>query len=487
MGDYMNFKIVSLFLGRISLAETGVLLVPLFLGLWDGDGSAPVFVISIVCCFAAAAFFLSGGEARRQKLTAQEGIAITGLGWILATALGMVPYVAGDYLGFLDGIFESISGFTGTGATVISDLTGLPQSILLWRSMTHWLGGLGIVVIFIALLPESGQNSSYIYNAEAAGPTKERVLPRLQDMTKVLFEIYSTFTLLAFSVFLLCGMDFISALNHALSTVSAGGFSTYNESAAYFDNVAIEGWMTFFMILAGGNFGLYYRVYHKGFSVLRSNTEFKAYMLILLTATVLVLLNLMYVHGLGFFDAARYAAFQVVSIETTGFVSADYDQWPAFSKIILLGLMLCGGCAGSTAAGLKVSRVVILIRSVKANILHLLYPKHVLEIHMNGYMLHENTLLRAGQYFFVYILFIALWALLLAWDGIEIFDAVGISVSTTGCVGPAFGITGATCTYAELSTFAKTVLCFSMLIGRLEIFTFLAMLRPGLWRGKNTW
>lgn len=483
----MNFRIVSLFLGRISLAEMVVLLVPLCFAVGSGDGSAYIFIAAMVACFGAGAVFLSGGEARQQKLTIREGIAITGLGWLLATLLGMIPYVAGGYLGAVDGLFESISGFTGTGATVIRDLESFPQSLLLWRSMTHWLGGLGIVVIFIAFLPESGQSSSYIYNAEAAGPTKERVLPRLHDMTKVLFEIYSAFTVLAFFIFLLCGMDVVSSLNHALSTVSAGGFSTYNESAAHFDSVAVEGWMTFFMVLAGGNFGLYYRVYHKGVSVLRNNTEFKAYIAVLVAATAAILANLMYESGLSPWEALRYAGFQAVSIATTGFVSADYDRWPAFSKLILLGLMVCGGCAGSTAAGLKISRAVILVRSVYANVTHLLHPKQVLDVRMNGYTLPESTIFRVGQYFFMYLLCIALWALLLTYDGIDVFDALGISISTMGCIGPAFGITGATCTYAELSHFSKTVLCFSMLVGRLEIFTVLVMLRPSLWKSRNMW
>lgn len=483
----MNFRIVGQFLGHIALAETCVLAIPLVSSLIHRDGATSAFVFSMVICFGISALFFSSGESKKEKLTIQESIAITGCGWLLATAVGMIPYISGGYLGYLDGLFESISGFTGTGATVIEDLYIMPPSLLLWRSMTHWLGGLGIVVIFIALLPESGKTSSYMYNAEAAGPTKERILPRLQDMTKVLFKIYMAFTVCAFIIFLICGMDFTGAVNHALSTVSAGGFSTYNESAAYFDDVYVEGWMTFFMVLAGGNFGLYYRAYHKGATVLLKDTEFKAYLSILVVAAIIIIGDLMVELDSDFFTALRYAAFQTASIATTGFVSADYDRWPVLSKFVLMGLMICGGCAGSTAAGLKISRVVILLRSVRATVLHLLYPKHVVEVMMNGTTLHDSTVLRVGQYFFMYIFFILFFALLLAFDGVGGFDALGISVSTMGCIGPAFGVTGATCTYADLSWFSKTVICFSMLLGRLEIFTILVMLRPGLWKGKNTW
>ncbi|ERT61916.1 TrkH family potassium uptake protein [Megasphaera vaginalis (ex Srinivasan et al. 2021)] len=483
----MNFRIVCQFLGKISLAESAVMLLPLALALVLGEDAAVAFFGAAAGCFGTALVLLRRGQVRKRLLTMREGIAITGLGWLLATGLGMLPYVLSGHLVLLDGVFESISGFTGTGATVIDDLEVLPQSLLLWRSMTHWLGGLGIVVIFIALLPESGQDSSYIYNAEAAGPTKERVLPRLREMTQVLFQLYMAFTVIALAVFIGYGMDLISAVNHALSTISAGGFSTYNESAAHFESPAIEGWMTFFMILAGGNFGLYYRVYQKGFAVLRRNTEFKAYLTILGVSTCLVVINLMMSLAISLPEALRFASFQVASIATTGFVSADYDLWPPFSKGVLLLLMLCGGCAGSTAAGLKVSRLVILVRTAWAAAVHAAFPKRLAAVTMNGCEIDGSTVIRVGQFFFLYMVFIAFWAALLTFDGIAGFDAIGISITTMGCIGPAFGVTGATCTYAELSSFSKMILCLSMLVGRLEIFTVLVMLRPGFWRKKGNW
>ena len=232
----MDYKIICHFLGKISLIQAFVVILPLAMAYWRGEDSCIAFILTSMVGCLIAVLCLSQSHVRTKALTMREGIAVTGLGWLLATFLGMLPYVFGQYLGALDGFFESISGFTGTGATVITDLEVLPQSILLWRSMTHWLGGLGIVVIFIAILPESGQATVSMYNAEAAGPTKERVLPRLHEMTSVLFRMYMVFTLISLGVFLLCGMDGISAVNHALSTISAGGFSTYNNSAAHFDN-----------------------------------------------------------------------------------------------------------------------------------------------------------------------------------------------------------------------------------------------------------
>ena len=282
-------------------------------------------------------------------------------------------------------------------------------------------------------------------------------------------------------------MDFINALNHALSTISAGGFSTFNASVAHFDDPVVEGWITFFMILAGGNFGLYYQVYQKGPGVLRRNTEFKAYLLILGVVTLLIMLNLAYAFGGEWTTAFRYASFQVASIATTGFVSADYDTWPAFSKLLLLFLMICGGCAGSTAAGLKVSRVVILVKALWITAFQKVHPNMVRRVEINGHYVGDDTVVRVSQFFFLYMAFIVLWALLLTWDGVNIFDAVGISVSTMGCIGPAFGITGATCTYANLSDFAKSILCLSMLLGRLEILTLLVMCRRSFWKSKGMW
>lgn len=483
----MDFRVICRFLGRISIAEAVVTIIPMVLALIYREKSFLAFSSAIVIMSIVGLCLVRYGQVRTQRLTIREGIAITGLGWLLATALGMIPYVAGGYLGVLDGVFESISGFTGTGATVIEDIESLPFSIVFWRSLTHWLGGLGIVVIFIALLPAAGQNTIFLHNAEAAGPSTDRVLPRLRDMTSVLFRMYVSFTIAAFVIFLCCGMDIFSALNHAMSTISAGGFSTFNDSAAHFDSPAIEGWMTFFMILTGGNFGLYYQMYRKGFHVVRRNTEFKAYLLILSLATLSMAVNLMTALGTDILSALRYAAFQAASIATTGFVSADYDQWPAFSKGILLLLMIGGGCSGSTAAGLKISRVVILFRTIWAVAWQKVHPRMVMEVRLNGQQISEDTIIRVSQFFFLYMTFIFFWTLLLTFDGINIFDAFGISVTTMGCIGPSFGITGATSTYAGLSDFAKTILCISMLLGRLELFTVLAMLHPSFWKKKGNW
>ena len=420
----MDLRVISRFLGKIALAEGGVLFLPLAMAIIMGESSWLPFVGSIILCGLVGMSCLNYGRVRTQKLTMREGIAITGIGWMLATFLGMLPYCLGGYLSYFDGLFESVSGFTGTGATVITDLEILPQSLLLWRSMTHWLGGLGIIVIFIALLPEAGQSAV---------------------------------------------------------------FYMYNASAAHFESPAVEGWMTFFMVLTGGNYALYYRAWQKGWGVLWENMEFRVYLLIVAAATILIGLNLMSSLGEGPTTALRYSSFQAASIATTGFVSADFDRWPTFSKGILLMLMISGGCAGSTAAGLKVSRVVIMAQYIWHAAKTKLHPNQVLGMTINGHRIGDDTVVRVAQFCFLYVMFIALWALLLTFDGITVFDAIGISVSTMGCIGPAFGSTGATSTYAELSLFSKSILCLSMLLGRLEMFTLLVMLQKNFWKSKGSW
>ena len=483
----MDARIIYYVLGRLVMAETITMFIPFAMALYNRESSVAGFAVALGLSASVGLVLQTNGRKRNTELSMREGIAITGFGWALATGLGMLPYVCGGYLNALDAVFESISGFSGTGATVFSSLTGVPQSILFWRMMTHWFGGLGIIVIFIALLPQTGQSTVYMYNAETTGPTDDRVLPRLKEMTTVLFRMYLLFTFIAAAVYMLCGLTFYEALTHAMSTIGAGGFSTYDDSAMHFASPALEWSMTFFMILAGGNFGLYYRIWQKGPGVIKRNSEFKAYLWIQGLAILLIFLNLLAAMPFAMGDALRYAAFQVGSLSTTGFVSADFEQWPPFSKGIIMMLMLCGGCAGSTASGMKVVRVLVLLKNAWAVVHQKISPRRVVEVRLNGSRVSEETLLSVGQFFFLYIFFIVLTALLLTLDGIEVFDALGLSVSTMGNIGPAFGIAGATCTYAGLSVFSKSVICVSMLLGRLEMFTLLVMLTPDFWQKGNRW
>lgn len=457
-------------------------------------------VVSIVCqddgllALAGAAlvsFAVGMGMQRSRKgaiedLSVREGIAITSLSWILVTFLGMLPYVFGGYLNILDGILECISGLSGTGATVITDIEVLPQSLLVWRSMTHWLGGLGIIVIFIALFPQFGHGIVHMMDAESTGPTSDRMLPRVRQMAKALFTVYVVLTTAATVALMACGLDFLTALEHAFSTIATGGFSPYNDSVAHFNSPLIEGVLALFMILSSANFSIYVAAWRKGIGVIFRDTEFRLYVALVLGASALMSLNLTYGASYDPLEAVRETFFQAASISSsTGFVSADFDQWPSFSKGILLFLMFCGGCAGSTAGGLKVTRLMLLMKTMRSVVQQKLSPRSVVQVHSNGEDYNEEILYGVARFFVAYVILDILWTVLFIGDGVPTLDAIGLSVSTMGSCGPAFGTVGPTCTYAELPVFSKVIVCISMLMGRLEMFPVLALLMPSFWRHSN--
>lgn len=482
----MDLKIIIFILGKLSLACAMALVVPLGIALIGSEASLVSFVTAIIVCVGVGAGFIRYGHSPKDVLTDREGIAITALTWIMITFLGMIPYAAGGYLSVLDSVLECISGLSGTGATVINDIEVLPQSILLWRSMTHWFGGLGIIVIFIALFPQIGRGSVHMFNAESTGPTDDRTLPRVKEMAKALFTVYVTFTTVAAVVYMLCGMTPIIAVDHAMSTIATGGFSPYNDSVAHFDSPVIEGWIIFFMVISSANFGMYVAAWRKGWKIIFRDMEFRTYIGIVVVATMAMALNLICQQGWNGTEALRQALFQAVSLSSsTGFVSSDFDQWPAFSKSIILMLMFIGGCAGSTAGGFKVTRIILIVKTIKAIIYAKLHPRMVLHVHSNGDEFSEDVLYGVARFFFVYAMLDVLWATLLVFDGVSVFDAISVSISTMGSCGPAFGQFGATCTYASLPVMSKVVVCVSMLMGRLESFTVLALFMPSFWRRGN--
>lgn len=457
-------------------------------------------VVSIVCqddgllalAGAALVSFAVGMVLQRSRkgaiddLSVREGIAITSLSWILVTFLGMLPYVFAGYLNILDGILECISGLSGTGATVITDIEVLPQSLLVWRSLTHWLGGLGIIVIFIALFPQFGHGIVHMMDAESTGPTSDRMLPRVRQMAKALFTVYVVLTTAATVALMACGLDFLTALEHAFSTIATGGFSPYNDSVAHFNSPLIEGVLALFMILSSANFSIYVAAWRKGIGVIFRDTEFRLYVALVLGASALMSLNLTYGASYDPLEAVRETFFQAASVSSsTGFVSADFDQWPSFSKGILLFLMFCGGCAGSTAGGLKVTRFMLLIKTMRSVVQQKLSPRSVVQVHSNGEDYNEEILYGVARFFVAYVILDILWTILFIGDGVPTLDAIGLSVSTMGSCGPAFGTVGPTCTYAELPVFSKVIVCISMLLGRLEMFPVLALLMPSFWRHSN--
>lgn len=484
----MDSKVISYILGKLSWAVALALLLPLGAAIGSGEQALAPFLTAIAAAGVTGSLLRRYGRAATADLTVREGLAITTLGWILVTFLGMLPYTVGGYLSILDGILESISGLSGTGATVFNDLTHVPAGILLWRAETHWLGGLGIIVIFIALFPQMGRGTIHLFNAESTGPSSARALPRIKEMARALFRVYVGLTMLAFAALKCCGLSFLAALEHAFSTIATGGFSPYNDSAAHFHSPLIEGVLIMFMLLSSANFGIYVAVRQRGIRVLLQDTEFRCYLGIVVTAAIAITLNLIWQMGMAPPTALRQAAFQAVSLSSsTGFISADFDTWPSFSKLVILGLMFIGGCGGSTAGGFKVTRVMLLCHMIREAVRQKIHPGVVVQVRSNHSEVSSDLILGVARFFFVYVMLDLLWTILLTWNGVPLFAALGVSISTMGSCGPAFGIFGATCTYAALPAFGKVIVCVSMLMGRLESFTVLALLMPSFWQRRKGW
>lgn len=481
----MNFVIVTTILSKIILSAGIVLLFPLLIALYE-KGPFMAFLIPMVISIVIS--LLSKRKIPfSASLSAKEGTAITALSWIAVSFLYAIPYAISGVLSPLDGLVESISGLTGTGATVINDLTVIPSSILFFRSMTHWLGGLGIIVFFVALFPQVGRGMTQIVNAESTGPTTSKTLPRIKETAMSLLAVYVTFTAVCTLAYMAWGMHFLEALNHSFSTIATGGFSTRNESIAYYHSPSLELIMVFFMVISSANFGMYVNAWKRGFHVIWKDVEFKTYISIVAIATLLLTFSLVSEAHMPLWESLRESLFQSASISSsTGFVSADFDQWPAAAKWMILLIMIIGGCGGSTAGGLKVIRLLLLFQSLRSILKLHLHPKAVVRLTVGKESYSQSTAFQVLSFFFLYMFLSALWALCLMLDGVAFIDALGVSFSTMSNAGPAFGEFGATCTYAALPDFSKAIVCLSMLFGRLESITLLAICIPSFWK-RSGW
>lgn len=484
----MNIILLEAILGRLLTAYGLVMSIPLLVALYYQEEAVWAFSITIGLTVAIGILLQFKGKIEG-KIGVREGFAAVGGSWVLAALFGAMPYfISGDVPYYIDALFEATSGLTTTGASVIANLEILPRSILLWRSLTHWLGGMGIIVLFIVLLPNIGMGAVHLFKAEVPGPISEKVLPKIKDTAFILWSLYAGLTLLEFIFLYLAGMSAFDALNHAFSTMATGGFSTQNASIAAFGSLTIELIIVLFMFLAGTNFNIFIHAWrHRTLSAFK-DSEFKYYFLFLFFAFLVVASSLILQQGTNPLLAMRQAVFQVVSLmTTTGFVSADYDQWPGLAKMVLFVLMFIGGSAGSTAGGLKVARCFLLMKMAWAQLKQVIHPRLVVNIVVQDRVVDSYVLSTIGRFFFIFILIFITASLLLAGTGLEPFDAMSASIASLGNAGPGFGVVGPTLTYADISPFGKVTLTICMLLGRLELFTLLVFLQPEFWKPKKSW
>ncbi len=482
----MNVKNIFYILGTLILFLGFAMLLPLFCSLYYGEGDAGVFICSIVITLSIGALvhFLFRPDDKKISLTHKEGFLIVATGWLLAAAFGSLPYMMHGVLPcFSDAFFESISGFTTTGATVITNIGDLPHGILFWRSLTQWLGGMGIIILSIAILPLLGVGGMQLYKAELPSPVKDKITPRVVETARTLWIVYIIISIVEFIMLLTGGMDVFNAICHTFTTMATGGFSTSDASIAHFNSAYIDGIITFFMLVAGVNFTLHYSLITGNFKAILKNGEFFLYLGIILTAVIIITIslkqNLLYEAE----GCLRYASFQVVSIlTTTGFTTANFDNWPSLSKFILLILMFIGGSAGSTGGGIKCLRILLIFKYIYKELYGLVHPHAVTAVKLGKRIVYPETMASIWGFFMLYLIVTVIASIILSMLGLDMMTAFSSVAATIGNVGPGFGAVNPSVTYSEIPLLGKWVLSFCMLAGRLEIYTVIILLIPEFWK-----
>jgi len=420
----------------------------------------------------------------KHDIRLREGFAVVTIGWITVSVFGSLPYLfAGVIPSFTDAFFETMSGFTTTGASILTNIEPLPQGILFWRSLTHWLGGMGIIVLSLAILPFLGVGRMQLFKAEVPGPVADKLTPRIAETAKILWGVYLLLTMAEALLLMLGGMSLFDALCHSFATVATGGYSTRNASIGGYNSAYIDYVITLFMVLAGANFSLHYRFLRGDWGVYWRDKEFRFYMLIIVVAALIVGIDVWVNVYDSVAQSLRYALFQTVSIQsTTGFATADYEKWPSASQVVLLILMFIGGCAGSTSGGMKVMRLYLLAKFALSEFTRLLHPSAVVPVRINRVAVPREVVLNILGFFVLYIFLTALGVFAMTVCGLDLATAFGATITTLGNVGPGIGTVGPSENFAHLPATAKWILSLLMLLGRLEIFTVLVFLSPAYWR-----
>ena len=480
----MNIRMIGFVLGRILLVEAGLLTLPLAVALLYREPAMPwlITMAALVVCGA----LLSFRKPERTALYAKDGFAAVALVWLLMSAFGALPFVlSGDILHYVDAFFETVSGFTTTGASILPAVEPLSRGSLFWRSFTHWVGGMGVLVFVMAILPMSDGHTMHILRAEMPGPTAGKLVSRMSDTAKILYGIYFVMTAVMILLLVLGGMDLFDACIHAFGTAGTGGFSSRNASIGAYRSVYIDVVTGVGMLAFGVNFNLYFFLLVRRFREVLRSEELWVYLGIVAASTAAIAANILSLYdSVG--TALRHAFFQVSSvITTTGYATVDFGQWPVFSKTVLVLLMFVGGCAGSTAGGLKVTRIVTLAKAAVMDMRKMLHPNAVINVRMEGRALPEKQVRGVQAYLSIYILILCGSWLLLSLAGFDELTTFTAVVTCINNVGPGLNMVGPTGNFGFFAPWAKLLLSFDMLAGRLELFPMLLLFTPSIWRGSH--
>lgn len=481
----MHFRIIVRFLALLTLFLAGSMVLPLAVSVLYRDGSTGALLLSMsLTLLMGLILFFSDKKQVDTYLSHRDGVAIVTLGWILAGLIGTLPFIfSGTLPDITNAFFESVSGFTTTGASTITDVEELPEGILLWRSLTQWLGGMGIILLSIAILPFLGVGGMQLYKAEVPSPVVDKLKPRISETAKTLWKVYLLITALQIALLIAGGMSFLDAVCHAFCTMPTGGFSTKNASIAHFNSVYLDTIIVIFMILAGINFSLHYKLLKGNPRVFGRDPECRVFLGLV---GLLVLIVTLDIHGTVYNSIAtafRYATFQVGSIiTTTGFVTADYDKWPALSQLVLICCMFLGGMAGSTGGGIKIMRVMLLVKHSYRQIFQIIHPHAVTTVKLGGKSVPQDILGSIWGFFILYLGLFVVATLVMAALGMDLISAFSSVAACIGNIGPGLGLVGPATNFMAVPDVGKWVLIFCMLLGRLEIYTVILLLTPEYWR-----
>lgn len=478
----MNYKMVFKTVGRLLWAEAAFLCLPLFVSLYYKENLLLVYLIVIGLLLGVGAL-MNIPKPSKRTVYAREGFVIVSLSWILMSLFGALPFVlSGEIPSIVDAVFEVVSGFTTTGATILSDVEVISKSLLFWRAFTHWLGGMGIIVFVLAFLPQKDMQSMHIMRAEVPGPSVGKLVSKATITARILYIMYGVLTVAEMIALLCCKIPLFDSVTTAFATAGTGGFSIKNASIAAYNSLSIEIVVAVFMLLFGINFNLYYLMIMKQFKRAFKSEELWAYVGIVVVSTVAITFNIMPVVGsLG--TSLRQAGFQVASIiTTTGFGTADLGTWPTLSQFIIVLLMFCGACTGSTGGGLKVGRIMILVKAVSREFRRAINPRRINCIKLDGVVVDKEIISTTSTYFTVYMLLIAVSTFLIALDNVDMTSAVTASISCINNIGPGLSNNGMISHFADFSILSKLVMTAEMLIGRLEIFPMIILFLPSTWK-----
>ncbi len=481
----MHFHILARFIG-ILVIFLGISMIPsLLLSYLYEDGETKGLLVSAMVTFTSGlVLFLLSRKKDDNHLNHKDGVAIVTFGWVAAALFGALPYLlTGAISDLTNAFFESMSGFTTTGASILSDIESIPKEILFWRSLTQWFGGMGIIVLSIAILPFLGVGGMQLYKAEIPSPVVDKLKPRISETAKVLWKVYILITAAEVVLLLFGGMSLFDAVCHAFCTMPTGGFSTKNASIAHFPSLYIHVVIVVFMLLAGINFSLHYKLLAGDRGAFWRDSEFKVFIALVFIFSTLIVLDTYNTVFTSLGEAVRHGIFQVASIiTTTGFVTADFDQWPALSRHILLGCMFIGAMAGSTGGGMKVMRTMLLVKHGYREIFRIIHPHAVTVVKLGGTPIPDEVLRGIWGFFILFIGLFVMATLAMASLGLDLISSFASVAASMGNIGPGLGLVGPVKNYAAVPTAGKWILIFCMLLGRLEIYTVIVLLTPEFWR-----